>query len=339
MAAGIANIDEKELQRAVHTLLSDPSRVYTLVDGKSLQVLSIGRLNVHEGPDFLDAVILLDGLIEIGTAEFHRNAADWNAHGHSNNREFDSCILHIVTNVNADLPLNTLYVTEQEILDVLNRATKAQSSDSTDLLEVQQYALLRLLRQANEFAPLKKRKTSREVFEQAVMMYLEKFFLKRRRPTYTKEKLQDIAEHVGTSPHSRFVESIANSFELSGIEKSLQKLLAEPIAGEGDHLRREIVVNALFPVSVQLASRQTRIQLFNWFWSVEALFEYGILKREFPHLPQMYLWQQQGMLELLRTKKAPNNTIQESIQSYGLIRVIAILKDSLESPDIEDELR
>ncbi|MCS7169717.1 MAG: DUF2851 family protein, partial [Candidatus Kapabacteria bacterium] len=67
------DIAERKLQEAVWHLLSDPARVWQTVSGKRLQILAPGELNVHEGPDFQDMVLLIDGTLYVGDGEFHRS--------------------------------------------------------------------------------------------------------------------------------------------------------------------------------------------------------------------------------------------------------------------------
>jgi hypothetical protein len=90
----------------------------------------------------------------------------------------------------------------------------------------------------------------------------------------------------------------------------------QKIAGEGVHLRREILLNAIIPMALALAEEETRIALFAWFWSTPALHSYGVLKRKFPNLPQEFLWQQQGMLEYMREHGRKSTDV--GLESVGL---------------------
>ncbi len=65
-------------------------------DGGALRILSPGTLHRGSGPDFRDAVIVLDGTTYRGDIEFHRTLEDWNSHRHSGNRNYNSVILHVV---------------------------------------------------------------------------------------------------------------------------------------------------------------------------------------------------------------------------------------------------
>ncbi len=61
-----------------------------------LVVKKIGFHNFHEGPDFSESHIKLEDLDHYGQVEIHLRSSDWNAHGHSDDRRYDSVILHVV---------------------------------------------------------------------------------------------------------------------------------------------------------------------------------------------------------------------------------------------------
>jgi len=61
-----------------------------------LQVVKIGYHNHHEGPDFKEAQIRLDGIDHIGHVEIHLKSSDWNAHNHHTDPAYNTVILHVV---------------------------------------------------------------------------------------------------------------------------------------------------------------------------------------------------------------------------------------------------
>lgn len=66
--------------------------------GVALSIISPGKRNELEGPDFKDAMILLGGEICKGDIEIHWKSSDWYAHGHSQDDLYDNVILHVVAN-------------------------------------------------------------------------------------------------------------------------------------------------------------------------------------------------------------------------------------------------
>ena len=64
--------------------------------GKRLKVLNPGRWNMHEGPDFREARLEIDGQEKVGDVEVHFHASDWLHHGHAQNPNFERVILHVL---------------------------------------------------------------------------------------------------------------------------------------------------------------------------------------------------------------------------------------------------
>ena len=65
-------------------------------DGRMLRVIAPGRWNRLGGPDFLDAVVELDGVRLRGAVEVHLRAEDWEAHHHRDDPAYDGVMLHVV---------------------------------------------------------------------------------------------------------------------------------------------------------------------------------------------------------------------------------------------------
>lgn len=67
-----------------------------LTDGRKLVIRSPGTWNLLGGPDFRNAVILLDGVPTNGDVEVHFHASDWHAHRHVEDHAYDKVALHVV---------------------------------------------------------------------------------------------------------------------------------------------------------------------------------------------------------------------------------------------------
>lgn len=65
-------------------------------DGLPVEVLYPGTKNSHAGPDFLQARIRIADTLWAGNVEIHVNSADWYAHGHQNDKNYQNVILHVV---------------------------------------------------------------------------------------------------------------------------------------------------------------------------------------------------------------------------------------------------
>ena len=66
------------------------------VNSEKIKIISKGIRNHNSGPDFLDAKIMIDGILWAGNVEMHKLSSDWYAHGHEKNPAYDNVILHIV---------------------------------------------------------------------------------------------------------------------------------------------------------------------------------------------------------------------------------------------------
>jgi hypothetical protein len=65
-------------------------------DGRAVRVVYRGRWSHGLGPDFQDALLVLDdGPLLRGDIEIHRQAADWIAHGHQADPRYAAVILHV----------------------------------------------------------------------------------------------------------------------------------------------------------------------------------------------------------------------------------------------------
>jgi hypothetical protein len=61
-----------------------------------LQIIRTGLLNVHQGPDFTAACIIIDNIKMVGNIELHKKASDWYQHKHQNDPLYQPIILHVV---------------------------------------------------------------------------------------------------------------------------------------------------------------------------------------------------------------------------------------------------
>lgn len=75
-----------------------PQNGIVTTDGNSLTIVKQGEINAHNGPDFLNAEIEIDGQKWYGHIEIHLNASDWIAHKHIGDLLYENVILHVVLN-------------------------------------------------------------------------------------------------------------------------------------------------------------------------------------------------------------------------------------------------
>ncbi len=326
--ADVDLVPEIKLQQAVHSIMSDPAVVWRTVNGNRLQFLSPGRINKFEGPDYMDAALLIDGIIYVGDCEFHKRSSLWKFHRHDEDEKYDKVILHIV--LEDDYAETRSF--EKIIMDrgrlaeaMAELDERSPETDLSSLEDLQDYALIRLLRRAVEAKMLLNSKPLDECLNLMAYNYIHKYNSRRKRPVYNPAKLENLLKHIAESPLFSFLEQVKNNYDIS-IPDIMYRLVKSRIVDEGAHLRRELILNCVLPLAVCLANDVSRIALFLWYWSTPALNTYGALTRKFPFLPQNFLWQQQGMLEYLKEQGRKPAVVSDTIRDYGFAEILNFYK-------------
>lgn len=73
--------------------------------GDFIEIVKVGKLNHHAGPDFLEAEIIISDKLWIGSVEMHVNSSDWNIHQHSDDIAYQNVILHVVWNHDSEVDI------------------------------------------------------------------------------------------------------------------------------------------------------------------------------------------------------------------------------------------
>ncbi len=72
--------------------------------GNSIEILQVGKQNLNEGPDFLEASIRYDGMSWKGPIEIHVRSSDWEHHHHESHPLYQNLILHVVYEQDKNVP-------------------------------------------------------------------------------------------------------------------------------------------------------------------------------------------------------------------------------------------
>lgn len=109
-SSGVADAPrrQRQLERVLYTgWLYQKIALDNLVsqDGKRISILSPGRRNELEGPDFKDAQVILDDRIVSGDVEIHVSNSDWYHHGHQHDPNYNNVVLHVVTTAPQSRPI------------------------------------------------------------------------------------------------------------------------------------------------------------------------------------------------------------------------------------------
>ena len=95
----MTKIEEPAPEGFLYRIWSEEGFVRALqtVDGRQVELRFRGTRNYDAGPDFLDAVITLDGRTVRGDVEIHPVAGDWFNHNHHKDPRYNRVVLHVVT--------------------------------------------------------------------------------------------------------------------------------------------------------------------------------------------------------------------------------------------------
>ncbi|MEN6445657.1 MAG: DUF2851 family protein [Candidatus Cloacimonas sp.] len=95
------------------------------VSGKELKINYQGQFNTFRGPDFVNAIISLNGEDLQGAIEIHQNTQDWIKHAHQEDVHYNQVILHTVLNHNGSQPYTIKENGELiEILELKNQLSE-----------------------------------------------------------------------------------------------------------------------------------------------------------------------------------------------------------------------
>lgn len=302
---------EVDIQETIQKLLSNPIRIWKSTEDKRFKILSAGFINPYEGPDLKNVSIYYDGQILTGDAEIDIKSSNWYKHKHHISPKFEKVILHIVLNKDIDIKKDFLtLVLEPNEVNLKTEKSNKKVVSAEDLIVIQEFSLFRLERVSKYFDMLyeENKNLNISIFKM-VNIFLSKYFNKRRRKSiYTQVDYLKIHEEI-----RKFLNE-NNLSNKKNLDKKLNKYLELKYPGNG--LKFEILVNAILPSLYSFYNDKTL--LLDWYYKVVAKNKYAKLKKRFPHIPQKYVWQQQGMLELLRESGEEKFIVKDVEVKYSL---------------------
>jgi len=95
------NIHERFLRHIWSQQYLKQSELRT-ADGKPINVLSVGTINLDGGPDFHSAKIKIGKTTYAGDVEIHRTAYEWLQHHHEQDPRYNKVVLHVVLEGDAE---------------------------------------------------------------------------------------------------------------------------------------------------------------------------------------------------------------------------------------------
>lgn len=329
----LTKIPEIAIQRAVRRLMMSSDMPWTTTRGASVQFLTAGEWNRFQGPDFLNVALLHQGEVFVGSAEFHRSSSDWIAHGHSAEGVWADLLVHLVLvdDCHLDVARHTIVLPSDKVLAALHKMPEpSQHGTTTDIFvleDLQEYALSRLERKSSYARKLLHTRDKAEVLRVLAEEFFESRSGSRSRPRGYSTHSADLAKAIAGSVTMEWLHR-AESEDFESVMSAVRALYGLSLASESKALRTEIFANIFLPVLLAIARAELRNAVASWFWTIPSAQQYGKLSRAFPHLPQQWLWQQQGMLEYLRDWRAsrtaePSVPWNASSDTYSLeIRIV-----------------
>ncbi len=331
---------ERSLQRKVHSFLSDPSKIWTTIQGKDIQILTCGTINVYEGPDFVDIAIIDGSTIVVGHAEFHRKSSDFLAHNHQVDQRYQHLCLHIVFENDSENSFaeHTLVLNKDQVLS--NGTSENEVKENIeDLEDIQHFSLKRLLRKSSEAKKIIDSAATVEIaISHIIVQFLERFLQKRTRPRQFTESLEELSNLCSLQICERLL-PLLHSDKEGNIPSVLLELGQKYLPVHGAHLGREIVLNCVLPIALCIGNDFARIQLFTWYWSTNSLHSYGFLKRKYPHISQNYLWQQQGLLEYNSYFGPKKTGVAELLSTYSVAETLSFYRLAIIPIDTIGQMR
>lgn len=328
---------EKELQRRIRQALRDPLTEWRTTSGALLSVVSVGEWNHHEGPDFLNMALQVEGSLLIGHGEVHWRSSDWEHHHHDANPMYSGILLHIVLHDNrAATPFAryTLVMPEEMVLrgNVLNTASTLDAAKTinnfpqNDLHDVlRDYATQRFLRKARYASAVLTLQDTTAACMSLLNDFLQRRLGKKHLPNGLKKITHALerSDYQDFAPFLQFIEASPAMQDVTQCTNAAQNVLKHclqtGLCGLGT--ASEILVNIVLPLSHAYSVAQGSVEatqyLMRSFLHIPAVNQYAHLKRKFPQIPQQYVWQQQGLLEYEAEVGAPATQVGRTIQAVA----------------------
>lgn len=95
-------MNEESLHFIWKYLLFDTSNLVTTF-GEKVSIVKNGTHNTNQGPDFLNAKLKIGETLYIGNVEIHIKNEDWYSHKHTQDKNYDNTILHVVLKKTAEI--------------------------------------------------------------------------------------------------------------------------------------------------------------------------------------------------------------------------------------------
>ena len=214
-------------------------------DEQSLQIIHPGIYNTNQGPDFLNAKIKIDHTIWAGSIELHIHTSDWQQHDHSNDKNYNNVILHVVWNNDHELQLPF------PALELQNRVSKLLLKKYDELMHATQFIPCEgQIRQVNAITITSWKERLLVERLQNKAQYVEKL-LQQSKQHWEEIFWWILARHFGTKINSDAFEKMAQSLPLNILAKHKHQIqqLEALLLGQAGLLDKEF--EEAYPLMLQ----------------------------------------------------------------------------------------
>ncbi len=180
---------------------------------EAIEILYAGRYNTNQGPDFLDAKIIIGDTTWAGNVELHVKSSDWESHRHSSDINYRNIILHVVwkDDVTLDFPF--------PVLELQSRVPKLLLKKYHDLMQSPAFiACEKSIYQLDDFTwnNWKERILIERLIEKSQVV---KDYLQQNNNHWEETFWWLLAKNFGIKVNSEAFEKIAMSLPLSILSK------------------------------------------------------------------------------------------------------------------------
>ncbi|WP_455168818.1 DUF2851 family protein [Aegicerativicinus sediminis] len=282
-------------------------------NGLSIQVIHPGYLNLHSGPDFFNAHLVISGQEWAGNVEMHLKSSDWFLHGHQSDPAFENVILHVVWEHDKEI-----YHKDGSLIPVLELKEKTPKSILQNYLRLQDQKS-RWIYCENEFPSVPdfildnwlQKLFIERLEEKSKMVYCE---LDRTNGNWEGVLFRILAKAFGTKVNAESFLSIARSLDFKLIQKishSELQLIAILLGRAG--LLAKVDNNSKLVSEFNFLSHKFKLDNFP---IIDPKY-FRLRPNNFPHL---------RLMQFAKLYANNSNLFQKLIQTNELSEIIKILR-------------
>lgn len=205
-------MNEKLLQYIWQFQLFNKSELETN-ENKPLQIIKQGSSNDNQGPDFLNASIIIDHIKWSGNIELHIHTSDWIKHKHDTDKNYQNVILHVVWENDKPIDRNI------PVLELKERVSKHLIAKYETLIKNPYY------QSCHSFLPALsslgwlawKERLVAERLERKALLCLE--LLQKNNNNWEEMFWQKLSANFGIKVNADFFESVAKSVSVNVLAK------------------------------------------------------------------------------------------------------------------------